>query len=216
MQDNSSSRNILSQELFVFECPEKHFSVLSDYAKNIEWESLKSRVSSYKNIKGGRSFTGKLLTLSKNIELIDLHQWIEECLNLCFKEIGWDSNYFEGLSITQSWLNFSATGEGHHPHYHSLSILSGILYLTSDCSTQFFSPSIYRLPDLIAPRKDSNKMIKEHVQMKKGTLIIFPSSLLHMVGPNMKKEVRITMSINSWFTGQIGNPRLLSVIPPNL
>ncbi len=56
------------------------------------------------------------------------------------------------------------------------------------------------------------KTVKYNYKGSLGELIIFPSSLKHWVGPNIEKEPRITLSLNSWFVGEIGCADSLSYL----
>ena len=104
-------------------------------------------------------------------------------------KLSWDKDKIQGLKITQSWLNKSEKGEGHHNHTHRLSILSGVLYLTEPTMTKFLIPSLYTLPSIIAPGPITkvNKIITK-MSAKKGTLLIIPSWIEHGVDENINER----------------------------
>tara|TARA_B100001248_G_C27326722_1_gene429381 strand:+ start:507 stop:812 length:306 start_codon:yes stop_codon:yes gene_type:complete len=97
----------------------------------------------------------------------------------------------------------------HHKHHHSLSLLSGILYLTEPANTIFFHESLYSIP-LISSIQTEEKF---NYSAKKGSLIIFPSILKHCVGPHLGDESRITFSFNTWFKGDLGDPKKSRYLP---
>ncbi len=179
---------------------------LQKYYKSINWNEVKPRSESKdnKNFHQGKSFIPELKSLHYLEEFKDLFIWVNTCLNDVRFKVGWNEKYISNLSVSQSWLNFSRTGEWHHKHYHMFSILSGILYLSSPAYTQFFTKSIYALPPLISKDDDQCKNVKHHYSGSIGELIIFPSNLVHWVGPNMERKPRVTLSLNSWFEGEIG------------
>ncbi len=197
------------QYLYEFNCPNKVFSDLKNFSKLINWDKACKRININK-FEGGMTYFGSDSSLSNETTLENLHKWIENCLYKIKKDIiNYDQN-FEKLSISQSWLNLSKKGQIHHEHTHPLSILSGIIYLTENCSTTFYLKSIYDNP-LILPNKNFEEKI-DHFG-KKGSLIIFPSNLKHSVGPHLYSNDRITFSFNSWFKGSLGDKNNGSYIP---
>jgi len=108
--------------------------------------------------------------------------------------------------ITQSWLNYTETNQYHHKHTHQNSFVSGVLYI--NCDEQF---------DKIKFFNDSYKMIKIEIKdwniwnseswwltIKTGDIILFPSSLLHMVETKQGTNTRISLAFNVFIKGTIG------------
>lgn len=205
-------RNVLEQTLYSYTCPGELLAAIQKYAQNVPWEEVKRRGEKTKLC--GRSYIHPSGSLQGVQELDGLHKWIEECFNSSRAEIGWRKETVRNIKISQTWLNRSDIGEHHHRHHHPLSLLSGILYITEHCSTRFMLPSIYALPRVLAPDKASGEMeIVHEFYGKKGQLVIFPSTLKHEVAPNLEAYARITLSINSWFSGSIGSIQELAYIP---
>ena len=69
---------------------------------------------------------------------------------------------------------------------------------------------MYSVPSILPKQKTQEKYTYKG---EKGTLIIFPSSLKHCVGPYFGDEPRITLSFNSWFKGDLGDPKKSTYIP---
>ena len=200
-----------SQIVFTFQCPDEVLKKTLEYCKNICWDNIPNRGLKKES---GKSYTGDNHTLSGLDELFDLHQWMEDCLNESRDHIGWRKETVRHLRITQSWINRSDIGQGHHKHIHPLSILSGILYLSKDTSTKFYQKSIYTLPKILAPDSQSKNLeIVSEVDGKPGKLIIFPSSLFHSVDSNLKPYSRFSLAFNSWFRGEIGVIEELAYVP---
>tara|TARA_B100000212_G_scaffold54060_1_gene35601 strand:+ start:13181 stop:13849 length:669 start_codon:yes stop_codon:yes gene_type:complete len=219
MKINIEKKQISSQFIFSFSCENKYIDMLLEYNQNLDWEKIYNRKSSLinkSNFKSGKSFCPKIRGFTELKEFNLFNRWLEKCFSEVVEALKWDFFQKDNLKITQSWLNKSETGETHHLHRHSFSLLSGILYLSNKSSTQFFIPSIYALPNIFVNKKDSNLYIKHNYLGEKGELIIFPSSLEHCVGPNLEKEPRISLSINTWPSGNIGSPKSLAFIPQEI
>lgn len=148
--------------------------------------------------------------LNKKIEFQNLHNWFYDCLLEVKNELKY---MVEEIKITQSWANLNLNGQSHHPHKHPNSMLSGVYYMT-DCNvgTRFFMPSIWGNSNgdqssictfELLPNHSS---VVTHIESEEsGTLIIFPSTLLHSVDYNMVENPRYTISFNSFPSGNIGN-----------
>lgn len=204
----------LSQSLYVFKCPETELNSLIHYNETINWSSVHQRGKAINDnplARPGKSYSSESGSLTEIKKLESVHSWIEDCFNSVVQTIGWPVDSIQEIYISQSWLNCSCIGELHHRHTHSLSILSSILYLTNNCNTEFYVPSIYTLNTPFGPTP-TRLDIKDTFTAKKGDLIIFPSTLEHSVEPNLTPFPRITLSCNSWFKGSIGNVDKLAYI----
>ena len=201
-----------TQYLYEFKCNPKIFNNLEQFSNAVDWSEYKSRIGSDK-YKGGLSYFGNNNSLTNSKSLNELHSWLEKCIQGVKEDIELYKNNFIKLKISQSWLNCSFKGNVHHLHFHSLSILSGILYLTDPAFTIFCPNSLYSLPSLF-PNK--GKLENYTYKGKKGYLVIFPSSLKHFVGPHMSDKPRISFSFNTWFSGSVGDPQKLTYIPESL
>jgi uncharacterized protein (TIGR02466 family) len=123
-----------------------------------------------------------------------------------FKKIISSSNNITPY-ITQSWLNFTETNQYHQKHTHSNSLVSGVLYI--NCHEEhdkitFFNDkyNIIKLEKL-----DWNIWNSESwwVPVKSGDIILFPSSLTHMVETKKGENTRISLAFNTFIKGKIGN-----------
>ena len=219
MTIDKEKKEILSQFIFSFRCEKEYINMLLKYEVNINWQKVINRKSTlFKNskFKSGKSFCPNKRGFIELKEFSQLNKWLEGCFSKVVEDLNWNAFPSKNLKITQSWINKSIKGESHHLHRHSFSILSGILYLSNNSSTQFFIPSIYELPTIISQKKDPDITIKHHYQGKKGELIIFPSALCHCVGPNMYQKPRISLSMNTWPIGDIGFKDSLALIPKEI
>jgi uncharacterized protein (TIGR02466 family) len=114
--------------------------------------------------------------------------------------------------ITQSWLNYTETSQYHHKHAHPNSLVSGVFYI--NCHEEL---------DKIKFFNESYKTIKPEVKtwnlwnseswwfpVKTGDLVMFPSSLTHMVENKEGTNTRISLAFNVFIKGIIGNNKNLT------
>ena len=147
-------------------------------------------------------------TVLKGSKLV---QDITNCMNQYCRDILGEE---PSLRHTQSWINVNPPGSSHHKHFHSNSILSGVLYLQVDDQTGKF----------LVHREDNNRIsneIKNYNQYnykylffepKQFELYIFPSSLSHSVDENKSTENRISLSFNTFYYGDIiGDGKLTDI-----
>ena len=114
--------------------------------------------------------------------------------------------------ITQSWLNYTETNQYHHKHAHPNSLVSGVFYI--NCHEEL---------DKIKFFKEDYKTIKPEIKdwnlwnseswwftVKTRDLIMFPSSLNHMVENKEGTNTRISLAFNVFIKGTIGNNKNLT------
>jgi len=114
--------------------------------------------------------------------------------------------------ITQSWLNYTETKQYHHKHQHPNSLVSGVFYV--NCHEEL---------DKIKFFNDGYKTIKPEIKdwnlynseswwftVKTGDIILFPSSLTHMVENKEGTNTRISLAFNVFIKGTIGNNKSLT------
>jgi len=114
--------------------------------------------------------------------------------------------------ITQSWLNYTETNQYHHKHAHPNSLVSGVFYI--NCDDKF---------DKIKFFNDTYKTIKPEIKtwniwnseswwfsVKTGDIILFPSSLTHMVETKEGTNTRISLAFNVFIKGTVGNNKNLT------
>ncbi len=114
--------------------------------------------------------------------------------------------------ITQSWLNYTEKNQYHHKHSHQNSLVSGVFYI--NCHEEH---------DKIKFLNDNYKTIKLEVKdwnmwnseswwfsVKTGDVILFPSSLTHMVETKEGDNTRISLAFNVFIKGTVGNNKNLT------
>jgi uncharacterized protein (TIGR02466 family) len=114
--------------------------------------------------------------------------------------------------ITQSWLNYTETNQYHHKHQHPNSLVSGVFYI--NCHEEldkikFFKENYQTIKPEI---KDWNIWNSETwwFTVKTGDIILFPSSLNHMVETKQGDNTRISLAFNIFIKGTVGNNKELT------
>jgi uncharacterized protein (TIGR02466 family) len=115
------------------------------------------------------------------------------------ENVGWrKDSYF----ITQMWANkYSPTtevkkGGNIHAHFHSNSLLSGVLYFDENTPTRIFNHDKTR--QIIKSSSAENTIFTSEVftvNAKPGRLLLFPSYLVHDSEPSDKERVTIAFNI---------------------
>ena len=104
------------------------------------------------------------------------------------------------LNITTCWAIVNGKFASNSVHNHPNSILSGVYYLKTpeNCGGIYFSDPRPASQMLIPPVVEFNLWTFPKVSYKAntGTMLLFPSWLLHGVDMNMSEDVRICISFN--------------------
>jgi uncharacterized protein (TIGR02466 family) len=114
--------------------------------------------------------------------------------------------------ITQSWLNYTETNQYHHKHAHPNSLVSGVFYINcheEHDKIKFFNNNYKTIKLEI---KDWNIWNSESwwFPVKTGDVILFPSSLTHMVETKQGDNTRISLAFNVFIKGTVGNNKNLT------
>ena len=114
--------------------------------------------------------------------------------------------------ITQSWLNYTETNQYHHKHAHPNSLVSGVFYINcheEHDKIKFFNDRYQTIKPEI---KDWNiwNSTSWWFSVKTGDIILFPSSLTHMVETKQGDNTRISLAFNVFIKGTIGNNKQLT------
>ncbi len=111
----------------------------------------------------------------------------------------WDLQQFS-LNITTCWAIVNGKMASNSVHNHPNSILSGVYYLQASehCGGIFFSDPRPASQMLIPPVEEFNLWTIPKISYKPhvGTMLLFPSWLLHGVDMNRSEELRISLSFN--------------------
>lgn len=143
--------------------------------------------------------------------LAKLKDGIQKCVEEYVKDV-WKVDKTLGVRITQSWLNWTKAGQYHHKHAHPNSFMSGVFYINAveDRDRITFHQSEYKQ---IKPKYDEwNRWNSESwwLPVKTGQIVLFPSSLTHMVESIGGEEERVSLAFNTFLTGKVGDEKILT------
>jgi len=173
---------------------------LTNKEKQIIWNYKYDNDSNYHNCHASKN--GRIL---EDGGLKRLKNHCQKYLDIYVKEIMKCDNK---IQITNSWGNYSFTGNSHNLHRHANSILSGIYYVQCSDSVPFLEfesqTSRYFLEYKIKEHTIFNSSTYQ-INLKDGMIVIFPSHLWHTVPQNRSKNWRISVAFNSFLLGEIDN-----------
>ena len=111
------------------------------------------------------------------------------------------------LEITQSWINYTKTGQYHHKHTHPNSIISGVFYIqaSKEIDKLFFYNESYQQIKIVPKEFHVYNSESWWLPVETGQLLLFPSSLTHMVATTSGEDDRISMSFNTFYKGKLGD-----------
>jgi uncharacterized protein (TIGR02466 family) len=155
------------------------------------------------NVGNTRSIDSYILN---NVKLRNIREFIEKGIQKYVDNIICPLNKELEFYITQSWLNYTKSEEYHHQHRHPNSLISGCLYVNAvkDVDTITFFNDNYKRIDIPTDNFNSYNTDSWWIPIETGQLILFDSSLKHMVENTKSKETRISISFNVFIKGTIG------------
>ena len=185
------------------------------YLSNLEREFSKEekdlvieyKNSSHKNTANAISKNTRVLEIKtfkklKKELLIQVQHYFDEVL--CYKNV---TPY-----ITQSWLNYTKKNEHHHSHTHPNSIISGVLYVNANKNNDTLTFLNYEYKQISPEIKKHNIFNSKtwNFSVETGDIVLFPSSLIHMVQTKKEDDTRISLSFNTFIKGILGNEKELT------
>jgi uncharacterized protein (TIGR02466 family) len=114
------------------------------------------------------------------------------------------------LYITESWFNKTVKGQTHHRHWHPNSLLSAVVFLESEGEsgrikfiTSQYDMIEYNILDSNLYNSRSWSVIPE-----KGSMLIFPSNVEHMVEEYLSDTPRVSLAFNTFIRGNVNSDPL--------
>ena len=142
----------------------------------------------------------------RNHSMTKLRNFIESNVSEYFKTIH-SPKHNVNLRITQSWINYTEPGQYHHKHAHPNSFVSGVFYSQANRKTDkiYFYRDGFR--QINFPPEEWNVWNSDSWWFEVGTgdLVLFPSSLTHMVETVKGEDTRISLSFNTFPIGLVGD-----------
>jgi uncharacterized protein (TIGR02466 family) len=155
----------------------------------------------------GNNYRSNETDIFRNVLGIDsyLFKQVQNEIDLFSEEIMGEE---ASLITTQSWLNFNPTNTSHERHFHTNSIVSGIVYIRTDDKTgniNFHKP-LEKFNMTMNQVKKYNKYNFEHIFFTPLScqLFLFPSYLNHSVDKNESETTRISLAFNTFYSGSFG------------
>jgi uncharacterized protein (TIGR02466 family) len=140
------------------------------------------------NIHGYMSVDQQVLeqTLFSNVvkeTLIHLKDYVSEL-----------NHYADDITIVSSWANKLNNQQSIHPHIHSNSYISGVIYFSSGSNLILRPPTIDNFFTISTEFKTPPKIVS--ISPKEGQLVLFPSKLIHNVESSNLE--RYSIAFNTW------------------
>ena len=148
----------------------------------------------------------------KSEALAKLREFTEECISKYLNAI-YAPKHSTTLRVTQSWLNYTKEGQYHHKHEHPNSFISGVLYIKAEKEKDkiYFYRNGYQ--QIRLPTDNWNLFNSESwwIPVNAGELVLFPSSLTHMVEKVQGNE-RVSLAFNTFPVGYVGEEESLTAL----
>lgn len=150
--------------------------------------------------------TSKDRKILEHKQFSELREFIQASIDQYFDEIQ-KPEFDVKLRITQSWLNYTEPGQYHHKHAHPNSVLSAVFYVDADPEVDriYFYNDVYKQIKFKA--RDWNVFNSESwwVPVGTGELVVFPSGFTHSVEVKSGDNTRISLALNTFPMGYVGN-----------
>jgi len=155
------------------------------------------------------------LYIFKEPKLKSIAKAIQEALDIYAEKV---MGIKQKLYVTQSWSLINQPDVGMHGHSHSNSIVSGSLYYTDmpePVSGMIFERhSAYQQLE-IRPENDQQNLYNTPLNIvvpKKNELVLFSSSLQHVVQTNTAPKPRYSIAFNTFIKGTLGSHKDVSAL----
>ncbi|MDT8429812.1 MAG: TIGR02466 family protein [Pseudomonadales bacterium] len=147
----------------------------------------------------------------------DIRKFLQSHLDNFFR-ITFNTANEVSLQITQSWLTRSLKGQSHHPHTHPNSIISGALYinLAARDGITFFRNEDNLWYELIRKEETYYNASRYFIATAVGDVVLFPSHIRHGVHAVSEDIERISLSFNTFFSGELGRKEFSNAVKISL
>lgn len=141
-----------------------------------------------------------------------LREFAENCVNEYLNAV-YAPKHGMSLRLTQSWLNYTKPGQYHHKHAHPNSFVSGVLYMKAakERDKIFFYKDGYQQLKIPTDNYNIYNCDSWWFEVGTGELIVFPSSLTHMV-QTVQDEERVSLAFNTFPVGYVGEEASLTAL----
>ena len=149
--------------------------------------------------------TSKNNYLFKSPQLKRIAKFVDKCLTEYMNAVHAPKYEVEAY-VTQSWANYTKPRQHHHKHAHPNSFISGCVYIAAKGDRIYFYKDGYQQIKLTTENYNPYNSESWWFEVNEGDVILFPSSLTHMVETlEEDKEERISIAFNTFLKGTVGN-----------
>lgn len=170
-------------------------------------------IKNLKMLKNQSNLISENLYVFDEPELESVREAVHQALDVYASEV---MGITQKLYVTQSWSLINHPNVGMHGHSHSNSIVSGSLYYcdmpTPVAGMIFDKHRTYQQLELV-PEQDKRNIFNTPLNLvtpDSGEVILFSSSLQHLVETNGSNKPRYSIAFNSFIRGKLGNFRDVS------
>ena len=147
--------------------------------------------------------TGKWQTDQRLHRLPELAELCEIVVGTARHVLDQEKIRYAGLEITGCWANVGFPGSRHRTHAHPNNYLSGVYYAKAPAggnTINFLDPRP-QAAAMVPPSEQMTPLTAQRVtiDVRPGTLILFPAWLNHSVNPNRAREERVSVAFNLMF-----------------
>lgn len=184
----------------------------ADIAFSISGEQV-AYIKSLKMVANQNNLISENLYIFEQPELKSIKDAVQEILDIYASEV---MGISQKLYVTQSWSLINYPDVGMHGHSHSNSIVSGSLYycdLPNPVASMIFDRHRTYQQLELNPDSDKRNIYNTKVNVvtpRKGEVVLFSSSLQHLVERNASREPRHSIAFNTFIRGKLGNFRDVS------
>ena len=192
----------------IFSTPVYQTKLNREFTKEEKKFIEKTKLDVYKN-EGNVTSNNNYILDTKPLK--NIKKKLDEIIKDYFDKIISPANNIKPY-ITQSWLNYTETNQYHHKHEHPNSLVSGVFYI--NCHEEHDKIKFFnnRYQTIKPEVKNWNIWNSDSwwFSVKTGDVILFPSSLTHMVETKQGDNTRISLAFNVFIKGTVGNNKGLT------
>jgi len=209
MKENKMKENKMKSTIYgIFSTPVYQTKLNKEFTKEEKKFIEKTKLDVYKN-EGNVTSNNNYILDTKPLK--NIKKKLDEIIKDYFDKIISPANNIKPY-ITQSWLNYTETNQYHHKHEHLNSLVSGVFYI--NCHEEHDKIKFFnnRYQTIKPEVKNWNIWNSDSwwFSVKTGDVILFPSSLTHMVETKQGDNTRISLAFNVFIKGTVGNNKGLT------
>tara|TARA_Y100001951_G_C11274615_1_gene261019 strand:+ start:348 stop:965 length:618 start_codon:yes stop_codon:yes gene_type:complete len=178
--------------------------MLTKYEDDLSEELRYVQSLEYTGLEDNGNFQSKDTYLLRRPELAKLKKFVNDTLDYFTTQILQST---QQIRTTQAWVTKNPPGSFHHPHIHENSIYSCCFYFTQN---KDHPPIGYfdRNRNILQLHYEKINLLNAqsfYLPCTAGEMVVFPSNLWHKVPVNKGKGDRLSLSMNTFTTNELGS-----------